>query len=467
MPDTLLTPFEHEGMWWKPDVPEEKISGTLNYDPVKGCNLSLLGQFSGSKGTIGLFPKTLATIHGITKDSGAVTLLNNLGSGFQIKVPGISTQRFLPSYVFMGEHIDSPETFVTSRCEFRLTNLKEWLDHRPFNIQLWPVQPKVLDLTVLLPEQQSFSLPHILSTLKVNASYKTSGGSMREFSVEVLSWLILEPTQPQTLQAYLDIISRIRNLVALCLGERVYVSELVLRGEEEEVIPGKTQKRRIECFYQQNPSPIVTERNNVTFCVTIDDLGQLEGEVINKWLSLYDDIAPSLDIMFSVLHTEMYLDVRFLLIAQSIEALHRHLWPSNYVDEKQYEEIEENLVASIPDEVASDLKAKLTGVLKYGNEFSLRRRLKEISQKLNEKEAGDIVPLDSEFINDVVNTRNYLTHYDKALYVSAKRGKELYRLYAKLALTIMVVVFMELDTPKELIMEKLKRHRLFGPYVGT
>ena len=183
-------------------------------------------------------------------------------------------------------------------------------------------------------------------------------------------------------------------------------------------------------------------------------------------MSLYDNITPSLDILFSIVYTEMYLEVRFLLAAQAVEALHRHLWPSSYVDEKQYEEIEQKLVRSIPDEISSDLKAKLKGVLKYGNEFSLRRRLNEISKILTEKGAEDIVGLDSTFINDVVNNRNYFTHYDESLHTSAKTGESLYRLYAKLILTVMVVVFMELGVSRELIKGKLRQHRLFGHYIG-
>ena len=467
MPDKLLVPFKHEGLWWKPDLPGERIAGTLSYDPVEGSNLSLLGQFGGLKKVGDPLSEKLPVIHGITKDTGEVTLFDNFSTSFRLTVPGISTEAFSPSFVFLGKLVDSPETYITPQCEFRLTNLEEWLDHRPFSIQFSQGEPKSLDLNVLLPEQQSFSLPHITSTLKAAASFQTRGGRVREFGVEVLSWLILEPNQPQTLQAHLKVISRIRNFVALCLGQRVYISNLVLRGAEEEVAPGKTQKRKIECYFQQNPSPTTPDKKTHLLGMTINDLGKAKSEIINKWFSLYDDIGPTLDILFSVLYTEMYLDVRFLLAAQAVESLHRRLWPSNYVDEMQYEEIEQKLADNIPNEVPSDLKAKLKDVLKYGNEFSLRRRLKEISQRLMEKGAENIVCLDSAFINDVVNTRNYLTHYDKSLQASEKREESLYRLYAKLALTVMVVVFTELGASKELIMEKLRHRRDIGHYVGT
>ena len=131
----------------------------------------------------------------------------------------------------------------------------------------------------------------------------------------------------------------------------------------------------------------------------------------HKWFCLYEKINESLGILFAILYSDMYLSIRFLLAAQAVEALHRHLLPSTYIDETRYEEIRRELVNSIPGEVPPNLKSKLKDVLKYGNELSLRRRLKEVSQRLAEKEAADIICLDSAFISDVVDTRNYLTHY--------------------------------------------------------
>ena len=67
--------------------------------------------------------------------------------------------------------------------------------------------------------------------------------------------------QAQTFRDHLEVVSRTRNLVALCLGERAYVSNLILRGAEEEIVPGETEKRRIECYYRQSPSPQIREKN--------------------------------------------------------------------------------------------------------------------------------------------------------------------------------------------------------------
>lgn len=86
MSDKLLVPFEHEGLWWRPAEPDERLPGTLSYDPVDGCRLSLLGQFSSLTSINDPLLREFAVLHGVVKDAGDVTLFDNLPTTFQIKI---------------------------------------------------------------------------------------------------------------------------------------------------------------------------------------------------------------------------------------------------------------------------------------------------------------------------------------------------------------------------------------------
>jgi len=229
-----------------------------------------------------------------------------------------------------------------------------------------------------------------------------SGKNIREFGIETPSWLDLEFNEPQSMESHLDLISRLRNFATLCLGERVYISNLIFRGPEEEVAPGEKHAPLIECFYAQNPRPEVREKKLLLSGVTTEDFGESAACVFDNWLQLYDKITPSLNVMFAALYVDMYIEERFLLACQSVEVLHRHLWPDSYVGEDEYNEIQAKLVESIPADVSEGLRAKLEGLLTYGNEFSLRRRLKDISDRWTSIGAEKIVHLDTAFINDVV-----------------------------------------------------------------
>lgn len=64
--------------------------------------------------------------------------------------------------------------------------------------------------------------------------------------------------------------------------------------------------------------------------------------------------------------------------------------------------------------------------LKYGNEPSLRQRLKSLCGGL-EPIYGSAKAIKA-LISKIVTTRNYLTHYDHELKSDAAQGRALYRL---------------------------------------
>lgn len=463
MTDQLLTSFEREGLWWTLAESQQRLAGTLRYHPFNGCTLDVLGQLRTTQEAWAHPSQGPSVIHGITKDGRKVTLFQNLPKTFSLRAPGLSTETYFPQFAFIGELIDCPASFAARRCEFTLTNLEEWLGHRPFKLHHTGGDRPELKVTLRLPEPERFVLPHASAILESTASYQTHGGGIREFRVEAPSWFILETKHPRTLQQHLGVIARLRNLMALCLGEPSYISSIILRNEGRESDSQNGGDLRIECLFRQNPKPIPPYVRELRSFISIVDFGASAGSVLNNWLILYDEIQPSLDILFAVLHSEMYLDVRFLLAAQAAEVLHRRLWSGTYVDDTHYRDIERRLIAAIPNDISPDFQKKLKGILRYGNELSLRRRLKELIQSI--AETANIRHLDSPFINAVVDTRNYLTHYDRSSERNAKEGQELHDLYAKIILMISIVIFMKLNATTHLVWRKLMDHPLFGKYL--
>lgn len=89
------------------------------------------------------------------------------------------------------------------------------------------------------------------------------------------------------------------------------------------------------------------------------------------------------------------------------------------MDEEDYTKVLEALQKAVNKVSTSmglsdDLSCRIGDSFTYSNEYSLRKRLYELFDKYNDTFTLFLKPEDEkDFVNKVVNTRNYLTHYAK------------------------------------------------------
>jgi hypothetical protein len=63
----LLDRFEYEGYWWAPGHPNDRVPGTLSYDPTNGLHLELAGHLTPLE-RLGSYNRTKTeVIYGFTK----------------------------------------------------------------------------------------------------------------------------------------------------------------------------------------------------------------------------------------------------------------------------------------------------------------------------------------------------------------------------------------------------------------
>jgi len=150
-------------------------------------------------------------------------------------------------------------------------------------------------------------------------------------------------------------------------------------------------------------------------------------KILSRWLKLYDKLEPALELFFSAT-TENHpygFERRFLTLAQGLETLHRRSSTDTVMPKHEFENLIKELLKACRDKWKPWLKARLN----YANELSLRQRMKELfSPYIHYFGAVNVKTL----IQDIVITRNYLTHFDKSLESSAKEGVDLWMICQKL-----------------------------------
>jgi hypothetical protein len=478
--------FITKGQWWLPETPDVEVHGELRYTPENGVKLELQGDLHAPDNERFHPPafQDAPLILGITSQGREVSLLNciqtkgNVSSGEYIGVP---VTEFRVTFAFIGVHFLNPGAVSFKKVAVNYYCLEEWMDQNPFQV----------DHPVRTREQPNFGEVVIRykrpDTQRANAddfvfSFVTAGPSIERPSAGkyVLSQKASVTIQvidgEKKLETFMGIMRRIQDFLTLGIGDPTYPVEIegftevkkqVLDNGKEYYPPVQIlydRPWRIKSIRQSHPSQMLFTLKTLQ--------GRLES-CLSEWFSKAKTLKPVLDIYFSVLYREqIYIELRFLSIVQAVESYHRRVWGGKYMSDDDFlSELYPKLVQAIPADLDPGFTQSLRrGKLRYANEYSLRKRLKDLARHLaGFLQFGFLVNtiVRDAFIERVCDTRNYLTHYDPELVEkAATTGKEQYQLFEKLRAMLDALLLEQIGFEPGQIHEMIKKNRIFDDPFG-
>jgi len=440
----LIEEFEYKGVWWLPDEPKKKISGTLRFSPSEGAVLDLIGSLKDIQDTT----KTLEPeiILGISSDGKNITLYKCFETKSSFSVPGFQTSSFYASLVFIGAHFQKSEDIKFKRISVHYLHLDEWVNISGFDIkQLWKEKEVIIKHKLPEPFQADIS-DNFKVSIDFWATWPSHSFVQKEATIKQKTVIKIETSGDKPFEDYTKIMYHIQNFLTLGIMESVY--PLAIEGITEvnkKMIKDKVHYLPVEIFYRLPDIP-KAPKTLLPFVMlfTFKDISDRFESFLRNWFKDADLLEPVYDLYFGTFYNpRMYLEHQFLSLIQAIESFHQRIYGGEYVSDEDYNKVYDTLVDAIPNGIGGDLKERLKEYLKYGNEFSLRKRLKEIFDKYQEILDGFTVDKNA-FIIKVVDTRNYQTHHDADLKEHAARGEDLYRLIQKLKMLLETCLLTEL-----------------------
>jgi len=461
----LLETFEYIGYWWKPNDPENKVFGTLTFDSDDRVRLSLVGSFVNERELITADSRSDPTIHGQTETGLAISLFESTISKSQLRIPGIVGVEYVSRFALCGMWIDELEKALFQVCEFRFTNMEEWLAEQPFSSPKMARSERLeLDLSVRSSVAAAFPLDTIRGVLTTSAWYGTSDEVPRALGINFRSFCSIKFEEPLSIESYLARINELKNLASLCIGAPTFLDRVCFRAiisNNQNTDTGNS----VLIYFSQNPKPTLLKENRIFQCLSLIDITNDNNIAIDTWFRFYEAARPCLDLFFGVWHEGLYLDVRFLLLAQSIEVFHRATQIGTYIDIDEFEELLSIILGKVPSDTPPNIRDRISGILKYANEFSLRKRLKDIRKNSKLLKTNDFNLLDNKLIEDIVANRNYRTHYEKDENQEIADGIELFDLTERLKFIIVVLLFEQLGTNAHWLADKFRNHNKYYRYM--
>lgn len=457
----MVEEMSYSGLWWLPENDDKTfISGTLKLNDGNGI-LEIIGSTDdlvkvfGDKFFDYIFKSPgLDIILGITVNNEKITLVNNFLKSSDLCSSGVYVLNFFCHCTFMGAHFKQKSDIKFKSVKAGFFNLDNWFNVPLFSVSNESINYVAKDLKIIA----SFDKYNIF--LETDTSIHRNKEERFQITMHQQSFIKIEPVSEEPFSFYRKILFDLRNFFNLAFTKPTHMISFEGISEvNKEHYNNKDVYPPIRLYQSiiksKNPEAVLPEKMLFTYN---DSFNRLEGYLKN-YFEKVELLDPIFSLYFSNLYRGSFLETKFLIMAQAIEAYHRRAIPFTIYSTEEYTEMGEELLQITPEKYKEWVKGKL----EYGNEPSLQKRLKFIYKKYEDLFNKNLI--NKDFLHKVVVTRNYLTHYDEKLKAEAANDLELFALTQKLNILFIICLLNELGFTIEEIRTVLIKHAEFREYI--
>lgn len=440
----LLAPWSLEGEFALPGHAE--LPGTIRYD-MERLELSTRGAMR-SRGD------HASVIHGRT-DQGAVTLLQSSWFGQRYATHG-SSQTWRARTMLLGGWHTTRTRYNRVWLGFR--DLAEWISHGGLD---WTRPTDGSHPTIAIKAWNE--------TLANVGLRRITGDSLQPYKVSrtraeiaFRPLISIEYRQPVTLDELMHDAHRMRELLSLLTGATVTLEDIRAKPVGR---PARGAQKTV--WIVEAGRGWTSDLAKAWHLIDFSELKPVAKTVFSRWFAGRDLDRTALDLYFAARHFEdLPLELRYLCILQCLERHHRRYHYGRYMSPAAYQQVRAAITAAIPKALVSQSHAQaLANRVAFGNEKSLRNRIKDLCESLPDEFFEMFGRTAKRLPGELADIRNDLTHYQ----TNAKRTAALARLpdATRIALALSSALFLNrlgFEAPQ--IVRGLSRHGWAVPFMG-
>ena len=439
-----LETIQYNGTWWLPGKEEKKIHGNLNISCKGEAYLNLVSPIEENNHNGDEYELIL----GFSNDGKVISLQYCLVNESPVVYPGLKTQKISVENVYItptfldaeGKHYEP--SVKTDKIVVQFTYLNDWLDLPLFKLDVGKTNDSrtVYNITHTTPIEYEtvFNVEDITGRLKICYGFGENGyhydDPTKIFAEHYFeSALKIEINKKLNIDEWYDcILNLLREFFMLATLKPNWISGLsTFHMINDREVPIEIYSRQT-IFSKRNHKKIYSHEMLFCFESVKDDLSI----IINNWFNLCHDSRYIFLVYFSTIQGEhMYVEHKFLSLAQTLEAFHRALNPSKLVEYR-------------------DKNGK-----KKCREFYFKERLEDLLNNLMPGVMSDIIYDVNCFLDTVKDTRNFLTHLDDTNKNKIADEQELLIIINQLSAFIQALMLTRLKIPERNILSKYMENK--------
>lgn len=459
------------GFFWSPDDPDERIEGLLTFKADEGGILKLFfGRFTKpmQNSTMQIsVSKKFNYLCGFVNDIGEVALINcrshvSFGGGFGDRIT-------FETLIIGNDFADNEPLFDT--LTFSLTHLADWLVTES-NIQtrFWSdtSSESMYQTELKRPKPIEYLFPSYRISFWIGASVHHPYGSI---TYKDSASVTISLQQPITFDEFFKKhIYPFKEFVEFATDRQNMITR-VLCWEED---TNQDQKQKIEFLFKEKDPINPIEKGDIeslrNLIFSLGDIKHTFGTHYHIWFRERDRLRDIVQLYLMLRKEQLYSNIALLLLTQALEAYHREFQAGLYIDETEWETVSQKFIDFAGQEVTDKaLRGKIKTTFKYLNEYSQRKRFKDIlkntllpiSEYVNII-FGETSKEKNNFADDVVNIRNYHTHLasdEEVKDLPQMNSERAYnKMIWKLDVMLLACLLLELKLPPKTVVILLERN---------
>ena len=418
--------IRRSGFFWLPSSPQNQISGTLSISDGGNITLELTQSLDPSIQARlgGTHLDSLNQILGHVEKDGPVLIdrcyhsekKRSIVHGRLIAPVAIQAKR-----AFIGFQYEEDTSLRFNTFSFSVEGIDEWVGITGIEVDHHS-EKRAVTISYDKPVDISFNLQNGMQLLIVFTSRFPGFPNLKSAEVSQKTYFRLISSDARELDEFISIAQKITTFLCFVMNEIVCLDRMSATSDNlrQNIGDGRTAPIPMKIYcpswpYAEN-EPAIDEWDML---FKYEDRQNRVESIINKWIENYEKIIPALDLYFlaktAILPT---LNLQFLTLVQALEAFHRRISNETHMDEDEFAEIRKNIINQIPKKDRNWFCSKLD----YANELTLRNRIQKLIEPFDCLIDDERKP---QLIDYIVNTRNYLTHYDSKLELKAAKGRVL------------------------------------------
>jgi|SRR5690606_33227827 len=436
----MIQEIEYHGDWWIPGESKiARVQGSLRLSPGDGPLLELLGHFGrhwNDKGPIDL-------VLGETS-AGKVTLCNCIRTQYKSSYP-VEKSRYSARVAFVGIHMEKVTQITFNSVLFRPFNLFQWINKR--GLEWNGLDESRLPVSYSKPQNFDFDISEACRA-QVRFYYTaTSYYINSRIELEERCDVRLKYRNEKSFDDIIEDIQVICGFITLATFEQSYPVEIKFTTKDTEV-------SEISCFFRDSTYNAEHKyRYDAEHLLKFEDVKAVFPQLMARWYSEYKRMRPVFNLLlFSFRNKRRFSEDRFVDTAKAVEIFHRMTTSNQQQPEQDFNSRIDSILSRVSPEDRDWLRDKLL----YANEPTLRARIKDLLTRHQTSYIIEKILNPKVFSHDVVNSRNYYTHFTKDLEKLALRGHELYQLNRSLMGLLITCLFCHLGIDGELLSSGLK-----------